>query len=63
VRFTASRTSLLMVLAWQPRCAVPPVGPLMPNGPPMACADPSVRVGPGAAFAVTFAARPMADLP
>lgn len=28
--------------AW---CPVPPAGPLMPNGPPMACANPSVRPG------------------
>jgi len=32
----------------QRRCLVPPAGPLIPNGPPMACAGPSVRVGPAA---------------
>src|SRR5260370_8542055 len=39
-------TNVSLLLQWQRRCAVPPAGPLIPNGRPMACADPSGRVGP-----------------
>src|SRR5215468_5103358 len=37
---------VIKLLARRSTCLVPPAGPLVPNGPPMTCAGPSVRVGP-----------------
>ncbi len=55
-------TTVSLLLQPQRRCLIAPAGPLMPNEPPMACAGPSVRVGPGTVIAGLAIAAELATL-